>query len=293
MTKLLNKPSLFEKYTPYLLILPALTYLLFFIGIPIAQAIYLAFTEKGAFSTENLDYLLNSPFSMFKEALKYTFLLAITIIPIQVAIALGLAMLFNIKFPGRNAALYLVILPLTISDVAAGLIWYSMLSSYGFLNKLLINMGLISQPIYFFGYQYRNMEFLAIVLTEVWRATAIVFVILFAGLQMISQEHIEAAEVFGANVWQRLRYIVFPMLLPSLQAALIIRTLFALQIFGVVWILAGRDIPVLAGEAYYEQVFLKHTGVAAIYALIIAGISVAVGALYIKLFKAKYLEAGT
>lgn len=288
-----RKNLFLEKCTPYLLLLPALTYLLLFIGVPVAQAIYMAFTEEGTFTTKNIDYLLNSPLSMFKEALKYTFLLAVTIIPIQVAIALGLAMLFNIRFPGRNVALYLVILPLTISDVAAGLIWYSILSSRGFINKLFMNLGLISRPIYFFGYEYRDMEFLAIVLTEVWRATAIVFVIIFAGLQMISREHIEAAEVFGANVWQRLRYIVFPMLLPSLQAALIIRTLFALQIFGVVWILAGRDIPVLAGEAYYEQVMLKHSGVAAIYALIIASISIVIGGLYIKLFKAKYLEAGT
>ncbi|RLG88450.1 MAG: sugar ABC transporter permease, partial [Thermoprotei archaeon] len=158
---------------------------------------------------------------------------------------------------------------------------------------LLMNLGIISEPIYFFGYQYRHMEFLAIVLTEIWRATAIVFVILFAGLQLVSGELIEAAEVFGANAWQRLRYIIFPLLKPSLQAALIIRTLFAFQVFGVVWTLAGRDIPVLAGEAYYEQVELRHTGVAAIYALVIAAMSVALGYLYIKMFRAKYLEAGT
>ena len=288
-----SHPSFVEKYLPYILIAPALGYMLFFIGYPLIQAIYLAFTKNGALSLENLDYLLHSSFSKFYEALTDTFLLVIVIIPIQVAIALGLAMLFNIKFKGRNVALYSIILPLTISDVAAGLIWYTMLSTNGFFNKLFINLGITSEPIYFFGYQFRQMEFLAIVITEIWRATAIVFVIVFAGLQMISQEHIEAAEVFGANVWQRLRYIVFPMLLPSLQAALIIRTLFAFQIFGVVWTLAGRDIPILAGEAYYEQVELKHQGVAAIYALVIAGISVAIGYLYIKLFKAKYLEAGT
>ncbi len=288
----MSKVSVMEKYLPYILIAPSLAYLLFFIGYPLAQGLYLAFTENGAFSLENIEYLLNSPFSKFWEALTDTFLLVLVIIPIQVAIALGLAMLFNMKFWGRNTALYLVILPLTISDVAAGLIWYSMLSTNGFFNKLLMNIGLIKEPIYFFGYEYRPMEFLAIVLTEVWRATAIVFVILFAGLQMISQDHIEAAEVFGANVWQRLRYIVFPMLKPSLQAALIIRTLFAFQIFGVVWVLAGRDIPVLAGEAYYEQVQLRHTGVAAIYALIIAAISVTIGYIYIKLFRAQYLEEG-
>ncbi len=279
-----------EKYIPYILIAPALGYILFFIGYPLVQAIYLAFFKEGAFTMENINYLLYSPHSKFIEAFYYTIALTAVVIPIQLSIALGLSMLFNLRFWGKNTALYVVILPLTISDVAAGLIWYSMLSTNGFLNKLLINLGIISEPIYFFGYQFRNMEFLAIVLTEIWRATAIVFVIIFAGLQMISGEYIEAAEVFGATPWQRLRHIIFPMLKPSIQAALIIRTLFAFQIFGVVWTLAGRDIPVLAGEAYYEQVELHHTGVAALYALIIAGISVTLGYIYIKLFKAKYLE---
>ncbi len=280
-----------SKYTPYLLILPTLVYMLFFIGYPLVQGIMLAFfDEKGRFTWENVEYLLNGPGSLFWDALKYTILLAIVIIPIQVGVAFGLALLFNLKFPGKNAALYTVILPLTISDVAAGLIWYVMLGQYGFFNKILLNLGIISHPIVFFG--IKDMEFIAIVITEVWRATAIVFVILFAGLQMISHEYYEAAEVFGATTWQRFRYIVLPLLLPSLQAALIIRTLFAFQVFGVVWTLAGRDIPVLAGEAYYAQTELLRPGVASLYALIIAGLSIAVGALYIKFFKAKYLEAG-
>lgn len=280
-----------EKYVPYLLIMPALIYMIFFIGYPLAQAVGMAFFENGHFTTVNIDYLLYSPLSKFWDALKFTLLLATTIIPIQIAVAFGISLLFNISFKGHNIAVYSVILPLTISDVAAGLIWYVMLSPNGFFNKLLISLGIISEPVRFFGMANRDMEFLAIVITEVWRATAIVFVILFAGLQMISREYYEAAEVFGATTWQRFRYIILPMLLPSLQAALIIRTLFALQVFGVVWTLAGRDIPVLAGEAYYEQTQLRHPGVAALYALIIALISVILGFIYIKMFKARYLEA--
>ena len=280
-----------SKYTPYFLILPTLAYMVFFIGYPLVQGIMLAFfDEKGRFTLENVNYLLYGPGSLFWDALKYTILLAAVIIPIQVSIAFGLALLFNLRFPGKNASLYTVILPLTISDVAAGLIWYVMLGQYGFFNKILMNLGIISHPIIFFG--IKDMEFIAIVITEIWRATAIVFIIIYAGLQMISPEYYEAAEVFGATTWQRFRYIVFPLLLPSLQAALIIRTLFAFQIFGVVWTLAGRDIPVLAGEAYYAQTELLRPGVASLYALIIAGLSMAVGALYIKFFKAKYLEAG-
>jgi multiple sugar transport system permease protein len=281
-----------ERAAPYLLVAPALAYMVFFIGYPLAQGIRLAFfDEQGRFTTANLDYLLNSPLSRFRDALVYTLTITGVVVTIEFFLALLLAFFFNsFRFRGRGAALYVVVLPLTISDVAAGLIWYAMLTGNGFVNKLLLSLGAISEPVEVFG--HTRTEFLAVVLAEVWRSTAIVFVILFAGLQMVSREYLEAAEVFGATGWQKLRYIVLPLLLPSMQAALIIRTLFALQIFGDVWILAGRDIPVLAGEAYYEQVELHHTGVAALYALIIAGISLALGALYIRLFRAKYLEAG-
>ncbi|ASJ10062.1 ABC transporter permease [Thermococcus sp. P6] len=275
---------------PYLLILPAFLYLMFFVGYPLVQALYLAFVHDGSFSLEVWKRAFSDYY--FWSAFKYTLSLAAVIVPTQVALAVVLALMMNRIFKGKDAALYALIIPLTISDVAAGLIWYSMLSPYGFLNKLLLNVGLINNPIYFFGYQYRAREFLAIVLAELWRSTSIVFVIVLAGLQMISRDYLEAAEVFGASYWTKLRKIVLPLLKPSIQSALIIRTLFAMQVFGVVWILAGRDIPVLAGEGYYQLTVIKDTGVASVYALVIAGLSILLGALYIKFLKAEYLEVG-
>jgi len=277
-----------SKYLPYLLILPAIVYLLFFIGYPLVQAIILAFTHNGHLSLYNFRSALATP--TFIPAFKYTLALAAVIIPTQLFLALILSLIMTRTFKGKDMVLYALIIPLTISDVAGGLIWYTLLSDAGFLNKLLINIGLISQPIHFFGYQYRNMEFLAIVLEELWRSTAIVFVIILAGMQMISKEYIEAAEVFGAGYWTRLRKIIIPMLKPSIQSALIIRTLFAMQIFGAVWMLAGRDIPVLAGEGYYQLTFIRNYGVASIYALAIAALSIVLGALYVKFLKAPYLE---
>ncbi|NPA97833.1 MAG: sugar ABC transporter permease [Crenarchaeota archaeon] len=280
-----------EKYLPYILIAPALSYLLFFIGYPLTQGVLLAFTDQnGHFTLQHVYYLLYSPSSNFWPALEDTLALAAVIIPIQVMLALGFSLMLSANFKGKDMALYILIIPLTISDVAGGLIWYSMLASNGFFNKLFMTLGIINQPIQFFGWQFRPMEFIAIVLAEVWRATALVFVIIFAGLQMISKEYIEAAEVFGAGTWTKLRHIIFPMLKPSVQTALLIRTLFAFQVFGVVMVLAGRDIPVLAGEAYYEQTILYHYGVAALYALIIAAISIVIGYIYIKMFKAQYLR---
>ena len=286
--------SLVERYLPYLLIAPALGYLLFFIGYPLTQGVLLAFTDQnGHFTLQHVYYLLYSPSSNFWPALEDTLALAAVIIPIQIMLALGFSLMLSANFKGKDMALYILIIPLTISDVAGGLIWYSLLTANGFFNKLFMALGIINQPIQFFGYQFRPMEFIAIVLAEVWRATALVFVIIFAGLQMISKEYIEAAEVFGAGTWTKLRHIIFPMLKPSVQTALLIRTLFAFQVFGVVMVLAGRDIPVLAGEAYYEQTILYHYGVAALYALIIAAISVVIGYIYIKMFKAQYLREVT
>ena len=286
--------SLVERYLPYLLIAPALGYLLFFIGYPLTQGVLLAFTDQnGHFTLQHVYYLLYSPSSNFWPALEDTLALAAVIIPIQIMLALGFSLMLSANFKGKDMALYILIIPLTISDVAGGLIWYSLLTANGFFNKLFMALGIINQPIQFFGYQFRPMEFIAIVLAEVWRATALVFVIIFAGLQMISKEYIEAAEVFGAGTWTKLRHIIFPMLKPSVQTALLIRTLFAFQVFGVVMVLAGRDIPVLAGEAYYEQTVLYHYGVAALYALIIAAISVVIGYIYIKMFKAQYLREVT
>ncbi len=286
--------SLVERYLPYLLIAPALGYLLFFIGYPLTQGVLLAFTDQnGHFTLQHVYYLLYSPSSNFWPALEDTLALAAVIIPIQIMLALGFSLMLSANFKGKDMALYILIIPLTISDVAGGLIWYSLLTANGFFNKLFMALGIINQPIQFFGYQFRPMEFIAIVLAEVWRATALVFVIIFAGLQMISKEYIEAAEVFGAGTWTKLRHIIFPMLKPSVQTALLIRTLFAFQVFGVVMVLAGRDIPVLAGEAYYEQTVLYHYGVAALYALIIAAISVVIGYIYIRMFKAQYLREVT
>jgi multiple sugar transport system permease protein len=108
----------------------------------------------------------------------------------------------------------------------------------------------------------------------VWRATAIVLVIIVAGLGLIPKEYGEAAEVFGAGPWKRFTRITLPLLKPSLQTALILRTILAFEVFGVVAALAGTNLPVLMGETYNWQFALRERGVAAAYALVILGISI-------------------
>ena len=135
-------------------------------------------------------------------------------------------------------------------------------------------LGVVDRPVNFLTYQHPGVIFLAIALAEIWRATAIMLVILVAGIGLIPKEYYEAAEVFGASPWKRFLRITLPMLRPSLQTALVLRVILAFEIFAVVAALGGTLFPVLMGETYAYQFDLLNGGAAAAMALIILVISI-------------------
>ena len=271
---------------PYWLLLPSIVFIGIFFLMPLFNAIMLAFrADNGAFT---LDYFKKMVADVrFIEALKYTFFLAITIVPLQLITALAMALLVNTGFRGSRFFLCLFALPLGISDLAAGLIWLSIFTQHGFLNSILYSLGIIERPIYFISYQNIGLTFLAVVVAEHWRATAIVLVILVAGLQMISKDYLEAAEVLGAQGWKKVWYVILPMLKPSLQSALIIRTIFALQTFAVVLALAGDIIPVLAGEAYFWHFLYRNSHIASAYAVFLMVISIGMTWFYLRFLRSR------
>jgi multiple sugar transport system permease protein len=119
------------------------------------------------------------------------------------------------------------------------------------------------------------------VVAEAWRATAIIMVILVSGLQGIPRDFLEAADVFGAGVWQRLRHVVLPLLKPSIRVALILRTILALQVFATVVALAGGTTTVLANEAYRWYYRLRDPRVAAAYASLVLLLSLVSTVVYL------------
>jgi multiple sugar transport system permease protein len=184
---------------------------------------------------------------------------------------------------GRDLVLWIWTIPLGISDLAAGIVWLSIFTERGYLNSALMAMGLITSPASYLTYETPLALFAAVVLAEVWRATAIVFIILVSGIQLIPKEYGEAAEVFGASAWTRFVKITLPLLKPSLQTALILRTILAFEVFAAVVALGGTNIRVLAGEAYSWQNDNQNYGVAAAYAVVILVLSLAATVVYFKL----------
>ncbi len=221
----------------------------------------------------------------FGSALATTLLLIVLILPLQFILAIVMALVLQSQIRGSTLFLYIYAIPLGISDLASGILWYSIFTQRGFLNSFLVSMGLLDQPFIFIQAGNQGWMIAAIVLAEVWRATSIVMVIVVSGLQAISRDVIEAGEVFGANLWQRLRYIILPMLKPSLQVALILRTILAFQVFAVVVAITGGNVvTVLANETYrwYDPARFNSPNVAAVYAGFIMLLSLGISFFYLR-----------
>src|SRR5918911_4197342 len=266
---------------PYLLIAPTGLFLAVFFAWPMLQALLLAFrTDSGGVGLESFGRMVHD--YAFWPALRNTLLLIAVIVPVQLVAALAMALLLQAGLRGTQVFLYVWSIPLAISDLAAGIVWLAIFTDHGYLNSVLVALGLSRTGFSFLSYKNPVSLFLAAVVEEVWRATSLMMVILVAGLQGIPKEYGEAAAVFGATFWQRIRYVTLPLLRPSLQVALILRTILAFQVFAVVIALAGRNLPVLAGQAYLWYGDNHNVGVAAGYSLLIMLFSLVNTAIYLR-----------
>ncbi len=258
---------------PYVLIAPVTLFLCLFFLYPFVLVSQQAFTSGSGLTMDNFRDVTSH--WKFPISLRNTFLLALAVVPIQLALSLLMATMVNKMKRGRDLILYIWTIPLGISDLAAGIIWLAIFEQSGFLNSMMGGLGLIDSPTNFLSYTNPVMVFVAIMLAEIWRATAIMLVILVAGIGLIPKEYYEAGEVFGATAWQRFLKITLPLLRPSLQTALVLRVILAFEVFAVVQALGGTLFPVLMGETYAYQFELLNGGAAAAIALIILVISIA------------------
>ncbi|MDP3960031.1 MAG: sugar ABC transporter permease [Pseudorhodobacter sp.] len=266
---------------PYLLLAPATAFLCLFFLYPFSLVAIDSLTRDGTWSLANFERMAGH--WKFGPTLRNTLLLAAIVVPLQLTLALLMASMVTRLDRARGMVLYIFAIPLGISDLAAGLVWLAIFEQSGFLNSALSGLGLIDTPQLFLGYQSKGVIFTAVVLTELWRATAIMMVILVAGMGLIPKEYGEAAEVFGASRWQRFRRITLPLLKPSLQTALILRVIMAFEVFAVVLALGGTNLPVLMSETYNWQFTMQERGVAAAYAMVILAISVGFTVLILRL----------
>lgn len=257
---------------PYALIAPSLLFLALFFAWPMYRAVRLTFSSSDdpGFTLDTVNRMLAE--ASFGDAIRNTLLIIVILIPLQMALALGMALLVNRNMRGRGVLVYIYAVPIAISDLASGIVWFSVFTENGYLNTVLVEAGLLERPFIFLNIT-TSWPLAIIVVAELWRATSLVFVILLAGLQGIPSDYDEAGQVFGAGWFTRLRTITLPILRPSILVALILRTILAFQMFAVVVALTGGGTRVLAAESFRWFSRLRDEHVASAYATVILALS--------------------
>ena len=182
----------------------------------------------------------------------------------------------NERFPLRGLFRAVFILPMMATPVAVALVWTMMFHpQLGVLNYLLSLAGI---PPQLWVYEPRTV-IPSLVLVEVWHWTPLVMLLVLGGLASLPVDPYEAAKIDGATPWQAFRHVTFPLLLPFLLVALIIRTIDALKAFETIWVICnggpGTSSETLNVYLYnqafaYNQVGTASAVVVGFFAIIVA-----------------------
>ena len=221
------------------LLLPVFGTVVVVATIPFILAVVQALTsDRGAFvGLANFQRALGNP--QLGEALKQTAFYAAIVLPIEILLGLGLALLVHrtVKSIAIRAAIYIAaLIPIVIPQVAVGIVFRLVyVSDYGVLNLVLGKTGhdqilWLSVP---------QLAMLSVASVDIWQWTPFVYLIMFAGLQTVSQESIEAAQVDGASSWAQFRHIELNYLRPLLLLVLFFRIADVLRVFDHVFVLTG------------------------------------------------------
>lgn len=265
------------------LIAPSVVFMVLLLGWPTAQGILQAFGTGHGFTLDFLMQMVQDPY--FWPAVRNTLGLIVVLIPLQFAFAVGMALLLRSSPRLHKVHFFVWAIPLALSDLAAGLVWLAILDDRGYLNSALAALGIHGPS--WLAYDNPAGLFGAVLIAELWRATSLVLVIVVAGLQGIPKDYDEAAQVFGATFWRRLWHVTLPLLRPSLQVALILRTILALQTFAVAQALTGQNFPLLVGETYRWYTGLQDPNVAACLALVVLAVSLLTSIFYLRALRDK------
>jgi multiple sugar transport system permease protein len=203
---------------------------------PTLYSVYMSFFDWNwgtQFSFIGLDnYIELATSERFRISLWNTFVFTIGAVAVELVLGMFLALVVNRLGRGAAAVRTLLLVPLMVSGIIVALIWKIILDpTIGPVNLVLRELGI---PVLgFLGDPAMGMA--SIVLIDVWWQTAFVFIVFSAGLQALPREPLEAAEVDGAGVFARLRYVMLPMLKPIILVIVLFRTIDALKVFAIIF----------------------------------------------------------
>lgn len=253
---------------------PNLILLVLFMFLPILWAVGLSFQETKGFGTpewvglDNYSRMFSDP--VFWRSLGNTLFFTLVVVPVDMIAGLGLAVLVNSVLPARGIWRTIIVLPMVISGVAAGMIAVALFyQSNGLFNKVLVALGL--PPI---AWQSDGLAaMVSVMIAAIWLRVGFNMVIYLAGLQGVSPELYEAGRIDGANRWQQFRSITVPLVGPSTFFLLIMNVIASFQVFDLIFVMTGggpgNATSVLVTYAYRNGFQIREQGYGAAIGIII------------------------
>lgn len=198
----------------------------------------------------NYAYLLSDP--QWWRAVGNTLLFTLLSVGLETILGLVIALTINAHMPGRGLVRAAILIPWAIPTVVSAKMWAWMLHDlYGVVNVLLMSLGLIDRPWAWLADPTLSMA--AVVLVDVWKATPFMALLTLAALQVLPQDIYEAARVDGIGPVKSFFHITLPLIRPALLIAVIFRSLDALRVFDVIYVLTGNNENTATMSVYARQ----------------------------------------
>jgi len=233
-----------QRKLAWYLILPAVAVVLLVIGYPLLQVIVYSFMEyrldgvtpASFVALENYKFVLTDP--DWWVAVKNTLIFSFFSVTIETLLGLTIALVANTGFKGRTLFRIALLIPWAIPTVVSSQIWKWMFNDiYGVANLILAGLHIIPDKIAWLATPETALP--VIIAVDVWKTAPFMALLLLAGLQMIPSEMYEAGSIDGANKVQMFFYLTLPFVIPTLLVALIFRTLDALRVFDIFYVMVG------------------------------------------------------
>ncbi|MFQ5953755.1 MAG: carbohydrate ABC transporter permease [Kiloniellales bacterium] len=227
-------------------------------GWPLLRTASFAFTDARLseldaarwIGVENFVAILGDP--GWWRAVWNTLVFTVASVSLELVLGLAFALMLNARLRGRPALRAVALVPWAVPTIVCAQMWSWMYHDvYGVLNDLLLRLGVIEAPVAWLADPATAMA--AVIMTDVWKATPFMTLLLLAGLQIIPDHVYAAARIDGAGPLRILVHITLPLLRPAIVVALIFRSLDAFRVFDLIYVMTSNSRATATVSVYARQ----------------------------------------
>ena len=247
----------------YALTLPAVLYRFMYTVVPLLRTAWLSFSDKSLsregswVGLENFIYMAEDV--LVREAMEFTVIYTVLATLLELVVGLAIALLLNQKLKLQWLTRVSSLLPWAAAPIVVGIMWRLIFfEGGGVLNDIVLRLNLA--PMRIMWLSNPRLARMSVIVTTVWKNAPWAALLLLAGLKTIPRELIQAAEVDGAGVFARFRYITLPLLSPMMLVVVMLRGMGEVQTFGQILSLthggpgsATKIISIYAYNRFFQQ----------------------------------------